>query len=267
MFRIFPALFVIVTITVVVIGPAVTSLSVAGYWRASETWQYFINFVLLAQYELPEVFTAHPQTAVNGSLWSLGVEFSCYLMLILTALVGARARTTVRALLLAGVLIAVFYVPLTGANRTTAYAVSFFLVGSLLAKGTRVRQLPGWPALVGLVAVGLLGDRMGQPGMLLTIPVISYAVVAIGGRSSEVATRVRKLGDPSYGMYLWGFLVQQLYIQCFGLQPLLQNILVVLPLTMMLGYASWWACERWAIRTGALLAQRTVNRPAQRALN
>lgn len=86
--RIFPALVLVVIATVFVIGPLVTSSP--DYLGEPATWSYLGNIALVAQYELPGVFQANPVTAVNGSLWTLGAEFACYLGVLAVGLLLRR---------------------------------------------------------------------------------------------------------------------------------------------------------------------------------
>jgi peptidoglycan/LPS O-acetylase OafA/YrhL len=207
----------------------------------------------------------NPEPVVNGSLWSLGVEFCCYLMLVASALLGVRARVMIRWVPVAGIGSVVLAGVLVGPMRTTAIAVVFFLIGSLAAKGGKLAQWPLWPALVGLV---LIVPLQGWLGTLLAWPVVAYAVVAIGSRRSRIAGMVRNAGDPSYGMYLWGFLIQQLLVRSFEPLPLLANVAVVLVLSAGAGYASWHLVEKHAIALGGRLSVRAerssmpVPRPA-----
>lgn len=255
--RIFPALIVVVAFTVFAIGPLATVLPIVQYWSSGETWQYLFNVTLFAQYELPGVFETNPTTAVNGSLWSLGVEFSCYLMLVVTALLGVRAKLAVRVLIVMIIAIGVLTGALTGPLCTTAIAIVFFVLGSLVARGGKLAQWPVWPALVGLIVIAPL---QGWTGILLAWIVVTYAVVAIGSRRSRTASVVRKAGDPSYGMYLWGFPVQQILVAMAGVQPVLVSVAIVLPIAIMLGYSSWWLIERPAIRLGAQLSDQASYR-------
>ena len=73
--RIFPALVVLLLITVFVFGPLVTSQSMLEYFSTPSTYSYLTNVRLLRlQYELPGVFTDNPYPrAVNGSLWTLEI--------------------------------------------------------------------------------------------------------------------------------------------------------------------------------------------------
>ena len=81
--RIFPALIVVVFLTVLFLGPLVTSLRFIEYFSSMETWSYLIHLGLLRD-ALPGVFTDNPYpSAVNGSLWMLPHLFILYIILFL----------------------------------------------------------------------------------------------------------------------------------------------------------------------------------------
>lgn len=257
--RIFPALILVVLVTVFVLGPLLTTLPSADYWSSSQTWQYLLNVTLFAQYDLPGLFLGNSQSAVNGSLWSLGPEFSCYLMLVVFGLMGPRLSFITRAVLAASLLATVILLPIERPLRITAIAVIFFVAGSLLAQVRRPEHLPLWPALPGFA---LLLFAEGDMGLVAACLIVPYTVIAVGNRMSNVARVVRRAGDPSYGMYLWAFPIQQALIAVWEPLPLLVNIVVVLALSAVAGYASWHFLEKRAIAVGGNLTARLQTRQA-----
>jgi len=253
--RIFPALALVVLLTVAVLGPALTTLPIAEYASSPETWRYLWNLVLLAQYDLPGLFSGNDQSAVNGSLWSLGPEFCCYLMIVALGVLGTRVSLVARGVL-AGVLLTVAVAaPLDRPLRITVVAVVFFLIGSLLTSVPRLSHVPWWALVLGLAA---LVPLRGEAGVIAACIVVPVVVVSLGSRTSAVARRVQRWGDPSYGMYLWAFPIQQTLIAAGPPLPLVLNILVVLVLSTGAGYLSWHVLEKRAIALGARLSERAV---------
>lgn len=241
MLRIFPALIVLVLVTTFVIGPLVTTSD--SYFTSGQTWGYLQNITLLAVYELPGVFTELPRPIVNGSLWSLGPEFVCYLFVLALGLAAARYPRA-RAALLPLLFIAVYFIapePL----HFIAGSMAFFGVGGLLAS-LRI-PLPLWPAVPALavwVVVGTLLPPLAVPLGWLVVP---YAVIALGTRSTPVLRRFGRFGDVSYGTYLWGFPVQQTVNVVCGILPLWLDLLVVVPLTLGIAWISWHVVEKRAL--------------------
>jgi len=81
--RIFPGLVVCILITTFLLGPLLTTSN--NYFNNNLTWKYFYNnsFLITTEYYLPGVFTSLPNAAVNGSLWSLPLEFRLYIAVFL----------------------------------------------------------------------------------------------------------------------------------------------------------------------------------------
>jgi hypothetical protein len=94
--RVAPAYVVAVAYATFVLGPLLTTLPVADYLAARDTWSYVattLTFFGLVD-RLPGVFAGNPYPfAVNGSLWTLAIEIFCYGAL---ALAAAAVRFGVR---------------------------------------------------------------------------------------------------------------------------------------------------------------------------
>lgn len=81
--RIFPALCTVIVLTVFILGPLATNLSLGAYATHPDTYRYLEGMLLYKfHYTLPGVFTQNPYPdAVNGSLWTLPHEWTCYVVL------------------------------------------------------------------------------------------------------------------------------------------------------------------------------------------
>jgi Acyltransferase family len=106
--RIFPGLTVIVLLSVLVLGPLMSDLPLRAYFGDRQSISYLWNVVLYPVYVLPGVFVDNPYPlAVNGSLWSLPVEFAMYLLtpvlLSLPRLGAARPRVVVATIAICGI--------------------------------------------------------------------------------------------------------------------------------------------------------------------
>ncbi|MGN6404889.1 acyltransferase family protein [Sinomonas sp.] len=165
--------------------------------------------------------------------WSLSIQGQIFVLFpILFVLLGALARRFrlryERLLALAfGVIFAaslVYSIVDTALNQTQAYfslwaRIWEFALGSLLALAidrVRVRSLVavviGWAGLVAIVACGLvLNVETAFPGAIALWPTLSAAAVilaaehggALGVHRFLSSRPLRKLGDISYGLYLW----------------------------------------------------------------
>jgi peptidoglycan/LPS O-acetylase OafA/YrhL len=74
--------------------------------------------------------------------------------------------------------------------------------------------------------------------------VLPFLIIASGLSFSKILTYVpHKLGDISYGVYIYGFLVQQTLLNYLSLDPFLLTILS-LSVTYVLSYLSWHYIEK-----------------------
>ena len=79
--RIFPGLWVCVLLTLFLLGPLLTTRGLPAYFTDWRTWRYLGNLGLYTSYYLPGVFeTVRYPNAVNGSIWTLPIEFLMYLV-------------------------------------------------------------------------------------------------------------------------------------------------------------------------------------------
>ena len=247
--RIFPALVVLVVLTVFVVGALATTVGAAAYFGSAETWRYLANVSLVVTYDLPGLFGGNPLHVVNGALWSLGPEFLCYLAVLGLGLLLRRGRV-LAAVVLAGVFIGVAFVPIQPLGEIVS-AMAFFGVGAVIAAVARGRRLPLLPVVVliplWLLAAWLLPIDSQLGRMKLAWLFLPYIVIALGQASTPVVRRLSRFGDISYGMYLWGFLVQQLVVQLAGVLPVPLDIAVVVLATAAIAFASWHLVERRAL--------------------
>lgn len=83
--RIFPALIVMLLLTVFVLGVIFTTLPTLTYLSLPQTYIYFAKCATLitgVAYNLPGVFDSNPyKNAVNGSLWTMPHEVRMYAIL------------------------------------------------------------------------------------------------------------------------------------------------------------------------------------------
>ena len=206
--RIFPALFVCVSLCVFVVGPALTT--VQDYWSQSATWRYFFQnaFLLSTEYRLPGVFEQLPDKGVNGSLWSLPLEFRLYIFFFLLALLGLMKPTRFSALVLIGLIIGYFEVPkyeILVRYSTWVNSTMFFMAGGFIWHHRYQIKLSFVAAVLVLFpcAAFIHTDRFAIPYAVA----LSYLTMFLAFVPRLPRIRER---DLSYGVYLYGWPVAQL---------------------------------------------------------
>jgi peptidoglycan/LPS O-acetylase OafA/YrhL len=272
----------VIAISVLIAGPILTKLSVGAYFQSPATWNYLSNIALSPSYFLPGVFATNVYpVAVNGSLWSLPVEFAMYLTLplILFARRGARLRILLGCLalcLLSLYLVrgrpnpapVVFY----GTNIINALdAAPYFLLGAVWQLALPRRLLsPQVAVLILLMSSVVPANRIAQEVALYII--LPYTVLSFATARPALLGLAGQFGDFSYGIYVYGFLIEQTmshYFKTDG-KPLLNFGLSLFP-TIALAAASWHMIEKPFLKLkpkGARAAKReaaTEELPAAQA--
>lgn len=249
--RIFPAYGVALVLTAYVFGAIVTKLPIAEYFNSKETIRYvYTQFIMRsnATIELPGVFTNLPLAGmVNGSLWTIRVEFLLYLV---TAFLGWLALLQTRAvfngfvLILLAATVTTGSIPILGWNLFATLYAGCFLLGSFLYVNRRHVPLSPWLALI-LVALTYL--TAGKPaGRWCLLIAISYGAIVVSLWAPVFFLKLKN--DYSYGTYLYAFPIQQMLIDAWGLWNPWMHALTSIIVTSIFAWLSWHYIERPALR-------------------
>lgn len=261
--RIYPGLIVSIALVTLVMGPIFTRLSWSDYFGASETWKALIGNMSLLRldYHLPGVFEGTPYKTVQGSLWTLPVEMRLYIVTAVIGLLGLFRRPILLVLAVAiglGALSQMADVDFPGAHalRSLWYPGLPFFIGMAIYLGRE--RIPASPilalAFVGLAALCAHGP-LGYPMMALTV---SYGALWLAGCPTGALRNWNRMGDYSYGTYIYAFPVQGMVVALWGEMDPLMNIALAAPITLLLAVLSWHYVERPAMRA---LRRRPVPAP------
>ena len=257
--RIFPALWVVCLLSVLVMGPLLTVHTVGDYLRSPSTWHYLGTALLVSTNTLPGLFPENPlPLVVNGALWTLPVEFFCYISVatVGSALMALKfAKGPVLGLCLLGVVIAASYMPLWVGTHFVPHFEMMALFWWGVFYGHCLKAPREWPGLllasVAFVCFALLGPR----GFERTAMLVCAALLVHVARHVTVGSRLTdRLGDLSYGLYVFAFPVQQLGVH-YGSRlgwGFVTYFSVSLLVTLGLAYASWHSVEKQALRFKAM---------------
>ncbi|CAM2902135.1 MULTISPECIES: acyltransferase family protein [Methylobacterium] len=250
--RILPGFVAATMVVSLLLGAAMTRLPLGEYLRDPAVWS-FVRGTLTAfksNAALPGVFEANPYRAPLGTIWTLKYESLCYLGVLLAALCGLLRRRIPVLLIVAGLAVA-----LTAATawrgpelpkglETALRLPLIFSAGAglyLCRDSLRVSSV----VLAGLaVAATLLARTPAYPTLLFLAEAYGAVWLALGPMA-------RGLFDPradlSYGIYLYGWPIQQslhaLWPEPSGLALLAPALAVTLPVAAL----SWYGIERPAL--------------------
>lgn len=265
--RIMPGLFFVTLVETVLIAPL---------FYHGPIQQYFSNFALAHMRNIfvfgedpaiAGVFTGLPYPYVNGSLWTLPVESLFYMLLPFLVLATGKRRWIVLAVFAASLAaepLARWYglddqhfggfLFRTVRLFAVTQLLSYFLAGVVAwLYRDRIPCNWGWLALC-LLLLFAARDSMALPlTQKLCLP---YAVLCIGLRGQVGTALKRRIGDLSYGVYLFSYPILNVVIS-LGRQQLSPEAVAAIaaPVTLAIAWVSWTLVERPA------LAFKTPRRP------
>lgn len=251
--RIYPALIVVLFLTVM-LGPFVYE-GLVGYVKNPDIWTYIPHNLGLfhQQGRIEGIFEGNTMKVINGSLWSIRYEIFMYIFISLLFFIRKIPNGVLAAIAISFVALFtgnIFYVMKAGFHPLIHNIFGlgpFFLAGSLLAavniNGFRHKKvLMAISFLLLLVTFGF-DIFIYTNYILLPIVIILFGLTPI----AYICNIAKKMGDISYGVYIYAFPVQQTLVYYFKLNYL-QLIFTAIIISCALAYCSWHLIEKRALR-------------------
>jgi peptidoglycan/LPS O-acetylase OafA/YrhL len=258
--RIFPALVVMLCISVPLLGMFFGELPLSRYLGEPQTLRYlFSNMtIILVRYELPGVFSGNPLHSVNGSLWTLRYELFCYFLVAVLGAIGLLSTTARRQIVLAigitgciGLMLVIGYGyigqstkngPLLELGRLTFC----FLLGAMFNDVRRILPL----SISGVCALWLSVLTLARTPACAPLACLAaayttfyFAFVPQGKRLSAF----RGNRDYSYGIYIYAFPIQQALTALAPSASPWAHIFAALLFTLPFAILSWHLVEKPAL--------------------
>lgn len=262
--RIFPGLIVCVLVSALLIGPIVTTLPLIDYFTDPATAGYVLRTTALTSgaVHLPGVFDHLPVAGViSATTWTLKYEALSYALLVLATLIGLTAtRARVGVLTYSLLALTVYFSATTEpfAHATVFQNVVRFLtcfsIGVSFYK-FRDHVVLDWRILLVLTVLAIAGLGTALHNALMFLAQI-YAVMFFGLGIDSPAARSLEGHDISYGIYLYGWPIEQLVRHFSGSSDPWVIIALALPLTLIVAMASWHWIEQPALTRRRMMTAR-----------
>lgn len=235
--RMLPSLLFVVIVCTFVIGPMVSSLTLSAYLTDTGTYRYLLNGVFILQHDLPGVFTHNIYgPVVNGALWTMPLEFVC--LIACACFVSLKLDTQKRYLFILS-LLGVGFIAMNIFFGNGSFFMSVLLpcmmfyigIGFSLFDENIVLDVRYFVCFL------LLGSVVfcfhAYLGCMILLP---YSIIYVSYGMKQRGKALAYLGNASYEMYLWGFVIQQLIVMFYGgSMNVGTHLLIALPCVILAG--------------------------------
>ena len=261
--RIYPPLAVTILLSAYIMGPLMTKLDLRTYLTHSATSIYVrYNLRMFPVFFLPGVFEQNPYpNAVNGSLWTLPIEMIFYMLvpILLTVLKKVGKNAFLICVVLTGVacgfqIYQVVWHPqwvfiAYGTDWTQAVnLLPFYMIGILFTFPQIKKYCNMQRAIIFLLLASCLQTGTAL-NFLLLYTVLPYFIFSFGWAENPDCSKMFPQ-EISYGMYLYGFPIQQCVIslsQKFSLQlNFVEALLISVPIIVLFAQFSFLTIEKWS---------------------
>jgi peptidoglycan/LPS O-acetylase OafA/YrhL len=250
--RIGPGLIAATLVVALLMGSALTRLDLSAYLVDPQLWRFV--YATLTSFKssapLPGVFADNPLTFPMGTVWTLKYETLCYLGVLVAGLVGLLAHRRIvlglwGALVVATVLHEVLAPEGSKGLETALRLPLIFLTGGLvyLWRERVPLSLPG--LAVALAVVALSQPAPAYKALLYLVTAWGVLVLALSPQLTR--WRSEPPADLSYGVYLYGWPVQQAFVALFPTVGALTLFGPSLVVTLLVAALSWYLVEKPAL--------------------
>ncbi|MCC5939166.1 MAG: acyltransferase [Lunatimonas sp.] len=264
--RIYPGFIMVFLLGLFLFGPVgyANELGVGSYFEFLDRVpkkREFVNMLSLQPPKESSYFTNLPQRGLNNSLWTIQYEFVCYLLVPLLGFIGVLKSR--RWTLVSLVVVYACYLAQSFGFAFTSYGwpdlwvisnpyfyfrfFTYFLLGAVVYLYRENIPSNTWFALISVLGI-IVSFRYSLVDQLL--PVFgTYLLFYLAYMPKLQYPAFSKHGDFSYGIYLYGWPLQQLIMTFFSsyLTPF-WFFTITFPIVLIFAIFSWYAIERPFLR-------------------
>lgn len=248
--RIYPALACAVLLAVV-LAAASSTLSWVEFLRHPDTVRYVTHnvFAFDIVHKLPGAYgSSYLPGLANAPLWTLPIELNCYTLLAALGMLGLLRWPPWFALALAGLALWLSAAPQhfpAWVDIPGQFAAAFALGSLAFAYRNRVRL--SLPLVCALLAVNVILWHTPVAPWLFTFTLV-YGVLVVAYSPPLYFAAYNRLGDYSYGLYVYAFPLQQTIVCTWPLLHPLPVFFLSVAATLPLAVLSWHFMEHPALR-------------------
>ncbi|MCK5360281.1 MAG: acyltransferase [Gammaproteobacteria bacterium] len=261
--RIYPALILAVLFSTFVVGTAFTELPIKEYLLHSKTYEYIFKNIFLLIPEIPEmlpgVFVSTPGSSiVNAPLWTLPYELKMYIILGLIGglLLFKQGQMSKKIFNLVFIVITVvsmsifvFGYTLRAEPVNFGFKYDYFRFVAMFGSGVlfyiyRDKIYLSSKCFIIIVLLIAVSSMYRPFFVALTYTSLSYLILYCAYIPNGFIRKFNNLGDYSYGIYIYGYPVQQSFEHLWPELNLLTTFLFTYLSTLLLSILSWHLIEK-----------------------
>lgn len=218
--RIFPSLIFVLFITSFVIGPIFTDVSLSKYFTSMTPYLYFIrNSFLFTTHQIIGVFTNNPYNlSINGALWTLPLEFICYIICYFVFKVGLLGEKKLKFTFLPVLIIYILASSLFSNFVILKVVVPLFLLFYMGTFYYTYREKIRTSSFKFIMSIFLLFlcviFKKYDFLLIIILPYFIYSTAYIDFKFLNIIYPFSKF---TYELYLVGFLIQQMLLSIFNM--------------------------------------------------
>jgi peptidoglycan/LPS O-acetylase OafA/YrhL len=247
--RIAPGLVAATLVVALVLGGLMTTLDTSAYFRDPRLWRFITGTLTTfkSAAALPGVFADNPLPFPLGTVWTLKYETLCYLGVLVAGLAGILARPRLALAALAALTLAAVLREVVTPHGAKATETALRLPLIFLAGGVAYLYRERVPLSLPLLAVALVPLSFTPLYKAALYLVTAWGILVLALAPALTRVSVEPPADLSYGVYLYGWPVQQ---ALHALYPALGAVSLLWPslaATLVVAALSWFLVEKPAL--------------------
>jgi len=230
-------------ITTFVISPFFYNSTPLEYFTKTEPYIYFFrNSLMLTMHKIPGVFSGNSYSnSINGSLWTLPVEFLFYIAIFITYKIKLLDKRNIKISWIILFVLTFFqkiiynYIPIM--EVVLPLGLLFFEGGLMYIEGNKIKYSNKILVLFIMGYILSVIFKLYLYGKIIFLP---YIILTIGFNFKNPNHFPKILFDISYEIYLYGFFIQQCVCYFYGgtMNPFV-NMVISIPVTIILSIISY----------------------------
>jgi len=254
--RIFPGLIASALFCALIIGPIATTLPLSGYFKHPDVYDFIWRQSTLLQYpnKLPGVFTQNPIVDnINSPIWTLPGELFMYMLVFVTGVIvfiAQKKAKIIPSLVLLCPVLAYFWAMQYSSvylNTILWWLISFGggAICYIFRKNIHLSTIAFIVMVVCFLV--LFHFRFIYIRGAFDI-VLLYGLLVFAYEPKLQFKPFYKMGDLSYGLYIYALPIQQLIIQKNHILIPYQLFLITYPIALCLAELSWYFIEKPSLK-------------------